>query len=52
MFSTCYVTDVVALSETKTNLPVLLSGYVSYRGRSFGSDDRGGVVLVKKKKIT
>ena len=40
--------DVIALSETKTCLPVRLPGYVSYRGKSLGSDERGGMVVLVK----
>ena len=40
--------DIISLSETKTCLPVKLPGYVTYKGKSIGSDDRGGVVVLVK----
>ncbi len=40
--------DIISLSETKTCLPVRLPGYVTYQGKSLGSDDRGGVVVMVK----
>lgn len=40
--------DIIVLCETKTSLPVRLPGYVTYRGKSVGSGDRGGIVLLMK----
>ena len=43
--------DIIALLEVKTTLPVHLPGFVSYRGKSVGTSERGGVVVLVKNHI-
>ncbi len=38
--------DIIAISETKTKLPVNLPGYVSYQSKVAGTAERGGMVVL------
>lgn len=40
--------DITALTEIKTSQSVHFPGYVSYRGKTVGSVDRGGIVVYVK----
>ena len=44
--------DIIALSEVKTNLPVRLPGFVTYRGKTVGTSDRGGIVVLIKNNLS
>ncbi len=44
--------DIIALNEVKTALPVHLPGYVSYRGKTVGSSDRGGVMVLVRNHLS
>ncbi len=40
--------DINSLNELKTSLPIILSGYKSYKSNVVGSVDRGGTVVLVK----
>ena len=44
--------DIIALTEVKTSLPVHLPGFVSYRGKTVGTSDRGGIVVLVKNHLS
>lgn len=44
--------DIIALSEVKTTLPVCLPGYVAYQGKTVGTADRGGLVVLVKNSLS
>ncbi len=43
-----YEYDIISINEVKTSLPVILSGYKSYRSGVVGSGARGGTVVLVK----
>ncbi len=43
--------DIIALSEVKTTLHVRLPGYVTYQGKTVGTVDRGGLVVLVKNSL-
>ena len=43
--------DIIALSEVKTTLSVCLPGYVTYQGKTVGTADRGGLVVLVKNSL-
>ncbi len=40
--------NIIALNEIKTSQSVHFPGYMSYRGKTVGTADRGGIVVLMK----
>lgn len=52
VFSMLSEYDIIALSEVKTQLPIHLPGYITYRGKTVGIPSRGGIVVLVRNSLS